>query len=73
MNLVTQKWTTCIMYMAPLMEMDEPRRGCTWKASQTAFSQVMFCLDNNTADCVNQVLSKYVATSVENVLHSRLS
>ena len=46
MSLVTQKWPTCITYMAPLMEMDEPRHGCTQIASKTDFSQVMFCQDN---------------------------
>ena len=73
MSLVTQKWSTCIMYIAPLMEMDEPWQGCTYSASQTDISQVMFCLDNCTADCVNQDLSKYVATSVENLLHAHQS
>ena len=74
MSLVTQKWPTCITYMAPLMEMDDPWHGCTSSGFQTDISKtdVMFCLDNCTADCLNQELSKY-ATSVESVLHARLS
>ena len=56
-----------------LMEMDEPRHGCTSSAPQADVSQVTFCLDNCTAGCLNQDLSKYVVTSVENVLHSYLS
>lgn len=73
MSLVTQKWPTCITYTVLLVEMDEPRHGCTLSASQTDVSQVMFCLDDCTAYCVNQEFSKFVATSVENVLHIRLS
>ena len=45
----------------------------TLSVSQTDVSQVMFCLDNCTADCINLELSKYVATLVENLLHARLS
>ena len=54
MSLVTQKWPTCITHMTSLMEMDEPRHGCTLSAFQTDVSQVMFCLDNCTGDCVKQ-------------------
>ena len=73
MSLVTQKWPTCITHMTLLMEMDESRHGCTLSAFQTDVSQVMFYLDNCTEDCVNQELSKYVVTSIESVLHARLS
>ena len=59
--------------MVSLIEMDELRHGFILNASQTDVSQVIFCLDNCTADGVNEELSKFVAISVENILHARLS
>ena len=54
-------------------EMDALCHGCIWSSSQTDVSQVTFCLENCTTDWMNKVFSKYVDTSVENVLHARLS